>query len=155
MKKFLLFNKESGSFISLVEPEGFNPEAIDSNLLLVKEVEMGENDFWYGDYETGRVYKGTDTVVISQQEVRDSAIRKIFSKYFFIDQIKIITDQLKTMVDSENQTQEFKDMVEFIDQVRSEYHAKKEIYSSNPEMYIWVTDEESRQQQEGRYKGFF
>lgn len=155
MKKILLFNAKTGVFFSTFEAESFNKEGINPEIFLYKEVELQEGEFWYGDYETGRVYNEVETRVVTQGTLRDNAIKKIFSKYFYIDQIKIITDMLKFTVPADNQTQAFKDMVAFIDEARAEYHLQKEAYSSNPEMYIWIPDEEGQNISEKRYEGFF
>lgn len=154
-KKVLLFNKETGAFFGGFDAEGFNLDGIDDNVFLYREVEMSETEFWYGDYETGAIYDNTETQIVTQMTLRDNAIKKIYSKYFYIDQIKIITDQLKVFIGEENQTQAFKDMVSFIDEVRAEYHLQKEAYSSNPEMYIWIPDEEAEKQANDRYNGLF
>lgn len=155
MKKIILFNAETGTLFGSFDYEGFNVDGIDKEIFLYKEVEMSDSEFWYGDYETGRVCDSTDIQVVTQQSVRDRAIEKIFSKYFFIDQIKIITDQLKTFIGEERQTQDFKDMVSFIDEARAEYQLQKEAYSSNPEAYIWISDEQAGEHHENRYKGLF
>jgi len=155
MKKILLFNAQTGVFFSSFEAEGFNKDGINPDAFLYKELELKEGEFWYGDYETGRVYKEGETRVVTQTTLRDNAIKKIFSKYFFIDQIKIICDQLKTTLPEENRTQAFNDMISFIDEVRAEYHLQKEAYSSNPEMYIWIPDEEGQEIVKKRYEGFF
>jgi hypothetical protein len=155
IKKIILFNKETGGFFGVFDSEGFDTNGLDDSLFLFKEVEMSETEFWYGDYQTGKIYDSTQTQIVTQTTLRDNAIKKIYSKYFYIDQIKIITDQLKVVIGSDNQTQDFKDMVEFIDAARAEYHLQKEAYSSNPEMYIYIPDEEAEQQANDRYEGLF
>lgn len=155
VKKILLFNKETGVFFGTFDSEGFNLDGVDNELFLTREVEMSETEFWYGDYTTGKVYDNTQTRVVTQTTLRDNAIKKIYSKYFYIDQIKIITEQLKTLIDESNQTQDFKDMVSFIDGVRAEYHLQKEAFSSNPEMYIWIPDEAAQDLNDKRYEGLF
>lgn len=153
MKKIILFNAQTGTLFATVEPEGFNVDGLDKDVFLYKEVELSEGDYWYGDYETGKILNDSEVHVIAQHVLRDTAIKKIFSKYFYIDQLKIINDQLKTTILEENQTQAFKDMVAFIDKVRNEYHLKKEAYASNPEMYIWITDEMSKEFFDSRLDG--
>lgn len=155
MKKILLFNKEGGSLFATFESEGFDVSGIDPELFSYREVEMEDSEFWYGDYETGRVYDNTQIQIVTQQAVRDRTIEKIFEKYFFIDQIKILTDMLKGFVPESDQTQDFRDMVAYIDEARAEYHAKKEAFSSNPDVYIWVSDEDQQEQVNSRYKGIF
>lgn len=153
MKKVILFNAQSGVLFGSFDSEGFNLDGIDKDVFLYKEVEMGEDEYWYGDYETGRVYNNNETQVVTQQTLRDNVIKKIFSKYHYINQIKIISDMLKTAVPEENQTQAFKDMVAFIDEARAEYHLQKEAYSSNSEMYIWIPDEMAEEQVSKHYEG--
>lgn len=155
MKKIILFNAETGTLFGDFDSKGFNLKGIDKKIFKYKEVELSDSEFWYGDYETGKVCNSADFQVVTQQSVRDGTIEKIFSKYFFIDQIKIIIDQLKVSVKEEGQTEEFKEMVAFIDEARNEYHLKKEAYSSNPEVYIWISDEQAGKQVENRYKGLF
>lgn len=155
MKKVILFNAQSGALFGSFDSEGFNLEGIDKDIFLYKEVEMGEDEYWYGDYKTGRVYSDSETQVVTQQTLRDNVIKKIFSKYHYIDQIKIISDMLKGFVPQENQTQAFRDMITFIDEARAEYHLQKEAYSSNSEMYIWIPDEEGQEIVKKRYEGFF
>lgn len=153
-KKILLFNKETGAFLGSFGSEGFKLEGIDSDVFLYKEIEMLETEFWYGDYSTGKIYDNREKQVVTQMTLRDNAIKKIYSKYFYISQIKIIIEQLKTLIDDTNQTQDFKDMVSFIDGVRAEYHLQKEAYSSNPEMYIWIPDDLAHELIDKRYNNF-
>ena len=153
MKKVILFNAQSGALFGSFDSDGFNLEGVDKNLFLYKEVEMSESEFWYGDYETGRVYNNNETQVVTQQTLRDNVIKKIFSKYHYINQIKIISDMLKGFVPQENQTQVFRDMITFIDEARAEYHLQKEAYSSNSEMYIWIPDEVAEDHVSRRYEG--
>ncbi len=154
-KRVLLFNKETGVFFGAFDSDGFNVAGIDTTILSYREVEMSDTEFWYGDYETGRLYDNTEIQIVTQMTLRDNAIKKIYSKYFYIDQIKILVDQLKVVIGTENQTKDFKDMVSFIDEVRAEYHLQKEAYSSNPEAYIWIPDEEVENQINSRYTGLF
>lgn len=145
MKTIILFNKETGAFFGSFESEGFNVNAVDENYFLYKEVEMGEDDFWYGDYESGAVYDGKEVAIISQTQVRDETIGKIFSEYHQLRQNQIIIDQLKALVPEADRTEEFAAMATFIDEARAEYQTKKETFSSTPEAYIWISDEEQLQ----------
>jgi hypothetical protein len=153
MKKIILFNAQTGTLFASLDSQDFNVDGIDTGLFLYKEVEMSEGDFWYGDYETGRICNENETQIVTQQSLRDSTIEKIFSRYFYIDQLKIINDQLKAVISEENQTTAFKDMVAFIDEARNEYRLKKEAFSSNPEMYIWIDDDAAREFSDNRLQG--
>ena len=151
MKKIILFNKETGTFFGNFDTEGFNVSGIDENLFLYKEIELGDDEFWYGDYETGAIYNSKEITIVSQTQIRDNAIKEIFSKYSLIRQSQIVIDQLKALIAEEDKTADFKEMAEFIDGVRAEYHLKKETFSSDPEAYIWVSDEEQLQNIATRY----
>lgn len=153
MKKTILFNKETGTHFATFESGDFSNDGVDGDLFLIKEVELADDEFWYGDYETGQVYNSKEIQIVSQRAVRDATINKIFSQYSSISQTKVILDQLKEFIPEENQTQEFKDMVAFIDEARAEYKLKKEAFSSNPEVYIWVSDEDAAEQVSNRYSG--
>jgi len=153
MKKIILFNAKSGELLGSFESENFDVNGIDKTVISYKEVEMSETEFWQGNYTTGKIYNSSEIKIVTQQTLRDNAIEKIYSKYFYIDQIKIIVEQLKSSVARENQTENFKNMTEFIDEVRKEYHLKKEAYSSNPEAFIWVSDEEAQESIKNRYEG--
>jgi molybdopterin synthase catalytic subunit len=153
MKKIILFNAQTGTLFASLDSQDFNVDGIDTDLFLYREVEMSEGDFWYGDYETGKLCNENEIQIVTQQTLRDNAIKKIFSKYFYIDQLKIINDQLKATISEENQTTAFKDMVTFIDEVRDEYHLKKEAYISNPEMYVWISDEAAQEFSDNRLEG--
>ena len=153
MKKIILFNAKSGELLGSFESENFDVNGIDKTVISYKEVEMSETEFWQGNYTTGKIYNSSEIKIVTQQTLRDNAIEKIYSEYFYIDQIKIIVEQLKSSVARENQTENFKNMTEFIDEVRKEYHLKKEAYSSNPEAFIWVSDEEAQESIKNRYEG--
>lgn len=153
MKKTILFNKENGSFIATFESGDFKTEGINNDVFLVKEVELADHEFWYGDYETGKVYDSQEIQMVTQRSVRDNTINKIYAQYPPLIQDKVLVDQLKAFIPEENQTQEFKDMVAFIDAARQEYHDKKEAFSTNPEVYLWVSDEDAASQVESRYLG--
>ena len=145
MKTIILFNKETGAFFGSFESEGFNVNAIDENYFLYKEVEMGEDDFWHGDYESGGVYDSKEIVIVTQTQVRDETIGSILKKYPQFRQNQIIIDQLKALIPEADRTEEFAAMATFIDEARAEYQAKKEAFSSNSEAYIWVSDEQQLQ----------
>lgn len=153
MKKIILFNAQSGIYFGAFDSDGFDVDGIDTEVFLYKEVEIGPDEFWYGDYETGKVYNNTQTRIVTQTTLRDNAIKKIFSKYHYINQIKIISDMLKSALPDDKQSKDFKDMVAFIDEVRAEYHLQKEAFSSNPEMYIWIPDEMAEDLFSKRYEG--
>lgn len=153
MKKIILFNAQTKTLFASLNAQDFDTDGIDTSIFLYKEVEMSEGDYWYGDYETGKICNESEIQIVTQQTLRDNVIKKIFSKYFFIDQLKIINDQLKVIISEENQTTAFKDMVAFIDEARNEYHLKKEAYSSNPEMYVWIDDEEAQKFSDSRLEG--
>lgn len=153
MKKVILFNAKSGELLGSFDSENFDVNGIDKSVISYKEVDLSETEFWQGNYTTGKIYSNLEKKIVTQQTLRDSTIEKIYSKYFYIDQIKIIIEQLKSLVSGENQTENFKNMVDFIDEARKEYHLAKEAYSSNTEAFIWVSDEEAEESMKNRYEG--
>ena len=55
-------------------------------------------------------------------------------------QLNIIIDMLDRMWGSK--TDEFTEMKAFIDEIVSEHREKKRVYSSNPDVYRWISQQE-------------
>jgi hypothetical protein len=142
MKKdlVLIFNAKTGVFIGTVEnASNFDPLTL-SDKVKYKEISLAEDEYWFGDFDNGRVYKVTEKAFITQMSLRDKAISTIIQKYNIFSQLSIIRNQLK-QISGENLTEKFSEMETFISETLNLYQLEKEAYASNPDAYIWDSDE--------------
>jgi hypothetical protein len=142
-KVCLLFNAQTKVRIGEIDLNeydhipSFNPEAI-----LTKIVELKDTEYWEGNFDTGKVYDATNIPTVTQEELQIGTHREILSEYPLYDQVNIISDQLALILTEENKIEEFVNMRTFIEEVREKYRAKKEYYINHPDTYHWVSNEE-------------
>jgi hypothetical protein len=138
--RHLIFNKTTGVIVGEVKTPNFDPQSIGEGFV-VKSVEMDEDDYWFGDYETGEVFSRQEKPIINQQEVREAATRNIYSEYDLYDQINLILEQVMALTSEETLVPKFGEMVARIEELRQAYKMQTEEYASNPEIYNWVDEE--------------
>ena len=134
----LLFLKSTGVLIGEIT-EDVDTSVMDLSQFLTKQVEIDEENgqYWYGDFNTGSVKSRYEKPVISESEVKYYTNLKALEQYPIHKQLNVIID----MLDKSGlpQTDDFMKMKEFLEAIREEHNEKISVYSSNPNIYTWVS----------------
>jgi len=141
----LLFLKSTGVLIGEIT-EDTDTSVMDLSQFYVKDVEfdVANEEYWYGDYHSGKVRSRNDKAVISESMVRYSTNVKIISKYPIHSQIDIIIDMLAKS--NLEKTPEFLELKQYLDAEIHKHNEKVKAFSSNPEAYVWISSEEEQQE---------
>ena len=141
----LLFLKSSGVLIGEITADT-DTSILDLTQFLVKEVEIAEDneEYWHGDYATGEVRSRNDKCVITESALKYSTNTKIISKYPIHNQIDIIIDMLNSS--NLEKTPEFIQLKTYLEAEIQMHKDKIQVYSSNPEAYVWISAEEEQQE---------
>ena len=141
----LLFLKTTGVLIGEITDE-VDTSVMDLSQFLTKAVEIDEElgEYWYGDYASGEVRSRYEKPVIAESQVKFYTNLKALEQYPIHKQINVIID----LIDKSGiaQTDDFVKMKEFLQAVRDEHNEKVAVYSSNPDVYTWVSEAEEHLQ---------
>lgn len=137
----LLFIKSSGVFIGVLTSET-DTSVLDFSQFIVKSVEMdiAAGDFWYGDAFTGEVRSRQDKPVVTESFLRYKTNLTILKEYPIHTQLNILIDMIDK--NATVKTPDFEAFKLFLQQMRDTHNEKINYYSSNPEIYTWVSQEE-------------
>lgn len=141
----LLFLKTTGVLIGEITDD-VDTSVMDLSQFLTKSVELDEEggDYWYGDYATGQVKSRYEKPVIAESQVKFYTNLKVLEQYPIHKQLNIIIDAIEKS--GIPQTDEFVKMKEFLQAVRDEHNEKVAVYSSNPDVYTWISEAEEHAQ---------
>lgn len=136
----LMFNRLTGAFLGLAghggDREVVAPPA--DSPIVFKEVEMDrENEIWEGSMDAGRLIPISERKpVITEFMVNSGAKDKIQRKYPIHAQVNILVKMVELLLEkvdmTEEEIQEFRDMVEYINHVRANNSRYKDAYKANP-----------------------
>ena len=142
MKKdfVLIFNAKTGTFIGNIENNPDFDLSTLSDKVKYKEISLAEDEYWFGNFDTGKIYNISEKPFITQMALRDKAISSILGKYNIFSQLSIIRDQIKE-ISGNNLTEKFNEMNTFIEETLRVYQLEKESYASNTEAFVWDSDE--------------
>jgi len=141
----LLFLKSTGVLIGEITDE-VDTSVMDLSQFLTKKIEIDEEngEYWHGDFNTGTIKSRFEKPVISESQVKYFTNLKALEEYPIHKQINVIIDMLdKSGIP---QTGEFTRMKEFLEAIREEHNEKVSVYSSNPNIYTWVSASDEREQ---------
>lgn len=149
----LLFNKTSGVFIGGADTDKISSEQLGNNIVTKTISYDPELEYWFGDYESGKVFKFADKPPIHQDSLRIRTTDAILAEYGLFDQINIISEQLEKIC-GENKTENFSNMMSRISILRQSYRDQKKNYSENTEAYNWIGYEQLEKISEKYDEGF-
>lgn len=137
----LLFVKTTGALIGEITAE-MDTSVMDLSQFHTKSVEIDEElgQYWSGDYNTGSVQSRFEKPVIVESQVKYYTNLKALEQYPIHKQLNVIIDMLDKS--DLQKTEEFVKMKEFLESVRDEHQEKIVAYSSNPDVYTWVSIED-------------
>ena len=83
MKKdfVLIFNAKTGTFIGNIENNPDFDLSTLSDKVKYKEISLAEDEYWFGNFDTGKIYNISEKPFITQMALRDKAISSILGKY--------------------------------------------------------------------------
>lgn len=122
-KYILIFNKLSGVYAGKFHYSKDTESKIDKNLISYKVVEMTDNEYWSGNFNTGKItVKDPDTIIVSEADQNTLAGKKIEAKYPLYKQMNILIDMISLMSENIPQTDPryvvFMQMKDYIDRTR-------------------------------------
>lgn len=141
----LLFLKTTGVLIGEITDD-VDTSVMDLSQFLTKSVEIDEEngEYWYGDYATGHLRSRLDKPVVAESQIKFYTNLKALEQYPIHKQINVIIDMLEKS--GMPQTDDFVKMKEFLQAIRDEHNEKVAVYSSNPDVYTWVSEAEEHVQ---------
>jgi hypothetical protein len=137
----LLFIKSTGVLIGELGPET-DRESLNFEKFLIKSVELDPElgEYWYGDHDTGEIRSKVEKPVVTESYIKFDSNMVVHAHYPIHKQINIIID----MLDQSGlpKTEAFTRLKEYIDKVKAQHLEQITAYSSHPEAYTWVSEEE-------------
>ena len=137
----LLFLKNTGVLIGEI-PLETDRASLNLEKFVVKTVEFDEEmgEFWHGDYETGMIKSRIGKPVVTESYIKFDTNQTILTEYPIHKQLNILIDMLAAS--GITKTPEFTAMKDFIDSARANHQEQIASYSSNPDAYTWISQEE-------------
>jgi hypothetical protein len=137
----LLFLKSTNALIGEIT-EQTPLDVYDLTKFNTLDIEIDEElgEYFYGTYDRWEIRNRTLTPVVTETMVKYTTNVKILNVYPIHKQLNVLIDVLKHN-QSIVKTDEFNEMIEFLDAQKQEHQAKIASYS-NTEMFHWVSAEE-------------
>ena len=123
----LLFNKKTGVLIGRIDPS-IDVASLDKEKFVTKTIQLDIGEYYWGDYETGKIVHSDEKPYISEKDIRFYASADILDLYPIHKQLNIIVDMLEKS-DLEK-TPEFKKMLEDIKPFRERANQQMQAYQS-------------------------
>ena len=141
-----MFNASNGNLVGAI-PSGMDTFGLDPDQIKIKVVEYDpETQVYYGNYETGSVKNISDLDTAPDAAVIDEEMLNLDVKND-IQHVYPLHRQLNIMIDMLNKssvpnTEEFTEMLNFINDQIARNTARKEAFKSNPGSYKFVSRQE-------------
>lgn len=142
----LLFNKKTGVLIGKIDPK--LGENLDSEKFIVKKVKMGTNEYYFGDYETGKVISTDEKPYISEKDIRFYASADILGLYPYHKQLNIVIDMLEKS--NIEKTPEFQLMVHTLKSLREKANMQMKAFK-NSNAFSYYSEEHDKDLLKKRY----
>lgn len=140
VKRYIIFNKHNGILFAHEENKevayGYNPEHF-----VVKEVELSPTEYYFGNYETGKVYSVEEKPLIREDEQEEKFFENILHKYSPVKQLIIILDVLAKNENIEK-TPEFEELYKFIKKQRHIYKEQLKVVSEDKDSFNFISIKE-------------
>ena len=142
----LMFNAKNGALIGAV-PSGVSTFGLDPDEIKIKTVKYDPDVYAYiGNYADGELKKisevdqAPDAVVIDEEMLNNELKQDILHAYPIHKQLNIIIDMLNQS--SVPNTPEFREMKDFVDDLRAKNKSRKEAFKSNTKSYKFVSKQD-------------
>lgn len=148
VQNILLFNRKTRVLIGTLDSK-MDLSTVDQNRFITKVVEMEPEEYYFGDYDTGKVLHPDDKPYISEKNLRFFATQDILSEYPVHRQLNIICDMLAQS--DLKKTPEFEKMMEDIKIVRDRVNLQMQAYSTT-NAFSYLSNEKDKELVEKRYE---
>lgn len=142
----LLFNKKHGILIGRIDSK--LKEGIDSDKFIIKTVSMGTNEYYYGDYATGKVISTDEKPYISEKDIRFYTSADILGIYPYHKQLNIILEMLEKS--SIEKTTEFDTMMQVLRPLREKANLQMQAFK-NSNAFSYYSEEHDKELLKKRY----
>lgn len=138
----LMFNKKNRELIGGFPADEVPPMSFQNVVFRTEEYDP-EEYCWAGTFDNGKLVKieQDDNTLIDEDLLNYNVQENINSEYPMHKQINIIMDMLNKNPNIEN-TKEFTDMVNFIEDERKRNKARKEVYKADGTPYTFISKED-------------
>lgn len=139
-KRILIFNKESGEYMSTIITDSV--KNLDSTYFKWKVKYFDDSEYqWVGDYDTGELVKIEDIPTEIDEEEVDQQIGMIVTEsYPWFSQLNIMANVMKKLIEANaitgEEVDEFDKMMEFIEGRREQNRKYKKAYSEDPDFTL-------------------
>ena len=134
-QKLIIFNTDGSQVISIQDyDEDFANRLTEGNIKF-KSLNVGNNEYYWGDYATGRVVDKHEMPLIDEVAIDAVVNKEILARYPIHSQINIICQCLEAA--GIPLTDELVEMRNFISTKAANHNAAKEVYKANPEIYAF------------------
>jgi hypothetical protein len=139
-KKIILFNKHTGLVVGTLEHESML-QKINHNDFTYKIVHLDENEYYFGDYETGKVYSYTKKPLVYERDLINETYNNIIASYPLYRQINAIIDVIQAN-DNIKKTESFEKLVKFLNFHKLKLNTKIKYLSADKEAFNFISNEE-------------
>jgi hypothetical protein len=136
VKKILFFEKESGMYLGVLGSEEL-VDGLNKDLIITKEVMMKPNEYWEGDYASGKVYSKNVVPLVFEEDLYDQTYREILESYPLFRQINILVDMLEKN-STIGKTKDFENMIAFINNRKLKLKQKIQHMSSDKKAFNFI-----------------
>ena len=143
----LLFNKKNGVLIGKIDSK--LGENLDSDKFIAKKVLMGPNEYYFGDYETGKVISTDEKPYISEKDIRFYATADILGQYPYHKQLNIVIDMLEKS--NIEKTPEFQQMIDVLKPLRDRANQQMKAFK-NSNAFSYYSEELDKELVKKRYE---
>lgn len=136
--RYAVFNKHNGVLFTF-EAEKDIAYNYNKDNFLVKEITLRPNEYFFGDYYTGKVYSETQTPLIREDDEENKFLARICQDYPLVKQILMIAMVIERNKESLNLPEEFKEYIEDLKLRRKKFELGLKTIASNKSGYNFVS----------------
>lgn len=133
-----IFNKHNGYLFSFEEDKNIAYGYNEKNFL-VKEIVLKPDEFFFGDYYTGKIYSVDDKQLIREDEIEENYYQGIISHYSLIKQIFLLIDVIDINKDKLKIPPQYEEFTNFVRDRKTRYEKSLEIVKNDKEAFIFLS----------------
>ena len=134
-QKIVIFDKDGTRPLSIVDYDAQFVANLTAEGVKHRVENIGENDYFWGDFNTGRVFDKHEKPLIDEIAIDTIINKEILSKYPVHAQLNIIADCIEKS--GIPLTADFVEMRDFIKQKVENHNTAKDVYKDNPDIYAF------------------
>jgi hypothetical protein len=134
-QQIIIFSNDGANPISVVEYTSAFAANLTASSIKHKVLEIGAEEYYWGDYATGRVVDKHELPLIDEIAIDTIVNKEILINYPVHTQLNIIADCIEKA--GIPLTPEFVEMRDFIKQKVENHSSAKQVYKDNPDIYAF------------------